>query len=164
MQRLKYPKNINQIVESKYEPAKFNVFYYWRRWKPREVKHKYTPLEDKIKNGDYEMSDYKHQAYYELWLLDNRLKNERSKYSSHEMWLNRKEVIEKQQYDRYHKLMNAFDKEEPKIWQELVSELSFEHRHLGPDKLSRIDLINELSAEFDGTTLEFYHYLKNYSI
>jgi hypothetical protein len=125
--------------------------------------HKYNLLETRIKNGDFEVSDYRLQAFYELWLLDERLKNERSKYPSHEAWLNRREVIEKQQYDRYHKLMNAFDKEEPRLWDDLVSELSSEHRHLGPDRLSRVDLINELSGEFDGTTLEFYEYLKNYN-
>ncbi len=139
MQRSRYPKNIQTIVESKYEPAKFNVFYYWRRWKQRQTMHKYTPLETRIKNGDFEMSDYRQQAFYELWLLDDRLKNERSKYPSHEAWLNRKEVIEKQQYDRYHKLMEAYDKEEPKIWSELISELASDFRHLGPDKVSRID-------------------------
>jgi hypothetical protein len=125
--------------------------------------HKYNLLETRIKNGDFEVSDYRLQAFYELWLLDERLKNERSKYPSHEAWLNRREVIEKQQYDRYHKLMNAFDKEEPRLWDDLVSELSSEHRHLGPDRLSRVDLINELAGEFDGTTLEFYEYLKNYN-
>jgi len=125
--------------------------------------HKYNLLETRIKNGDFEVSDYRLQAFYELWLLDERLKNERSKYPSNEAWLNRKEIIEKQQYDRYHKLMNAFDKEEPKLWDELVRELADEFRHLGSDRLSRIDLINELSTEFDGTTIEFYEYLKNYN-
>lgn len=125
--------------------------------------HKYTPLETRIKNGDFEVSDYRLQAFYELWLLDERLKNEQSKYPSRESWLNRREVIQKQQYDRYHKLMNAFDKEEPKIWDELVRELANEFRHLGPDKLSRIDLIHELADEFDGTTVEFHEYLKNYN-
>ena len=76
--------------------------------------HKYTPLDTRIKNGDFEISDYRQQAFYELWLLDDRLKTEHKKYPSHEAWMNRREVIEKQQYDRYHKLMNAFDKEEPK--------------------------------------------------
>ena len=52
--------------------------------------HKYTPLETRIKNGDFEISDYRHQAFYELWLLDDRLKTERSKYPSHEAWSNRK--------------------------------------------------------------------------
>jgi hypothetical protein len=125
--------------------------------------HKYNLLETRIKNGDFEVSDYRLQAFYELWLLDERLKTERSKYPSHEAWLNRREVIEKQQYDRYHKLMNAFDKEEPKIWDELVRELANEFRHLGSDKLSRIDLIHELAAGFDGTTVEFHEYLKNYN-
>jgi hypothetical protein len=129
----------------------------------RKPMHKYTPLETRIKNGDFEVSDYRLQAFYELWLLDERLKNEQSKYPSRESWLNRREVIQKQQYDRYHKLMNAFDKEEPKIWDELVRELANEFRHLGPDKLSRIDLIHELADEFDGTTVEFHEYLKNYN-
>jgi hypothetical protein len=120
-------------------------------------------METRIKNGDFEISDYRQQAFYELWLLDERLKTERKKYPTHEAWIDRKETIEKQQYDRYHKLMNAFDKEEPKIWDELVKELANDLRHLGSDKLSRIDLINELAGEFDGTTLEFYEYLKNYN-
>ena len=125
--------------------------------------HKYVPVENRIKNGDFEISDYRLQAFYELWLLDQRLKEERPKFRSNESWLNRKEVIEKQQYDRYHRLMNAFDKEEPKIWSELVGELAAELRHLGSDKMSRIDLINKLAEEFDGNTLEFYEYLKNYN-
>lgn len=125
--------------------------------------HKYTPLETRIKNGDFEISDYRLQAFYELWLLDNRLSKERYNYKSNEAWLNRKEVIEKQQYDRYHKLMNAFDKEEPKLWDDLIRELANEFRHLGSDRLSRIDLINELAESFDGTTLEFYHYLKEHN-
>ena len=129
----------------------------------RQPMHKYTPLDTRIKNGDFEISDYRQQAFYELWLLDERLKTERSKYSSHESWVNRRDIIEKQQYDRYHKLMNAFDKEEPKIWDELVKELANDLRHLGSDKLSRIDLINKLAEEFDGTTLEFHEYLKNYN-
>ena len=82
--------------------------------------HKYTPIETRIKNGDFEISDYRQQAFYELWLLDERLKTEHKKYPSHEAWMNRKQKIEEQQYDRYHKLMAAFDKEEPKIWSELV--------------------------------------------
>ena len=117
----------------------------------------------KDNSGDFEISDYRQQAFYELWLLDERLKTERKKYLSHESWVNRRDIIEKQQYDRYHKLMNAFDKEEPKIWDELIKELANDLRHLGSDKLSRIDLINELAGEFDGTTLEFYEYLKNYN-
>lgn len=162
MQTLNYPKNIQTMVENKHQEAKFNVFYYWRRWKQRELKHKYTPLEDRIKHGDFEMSDYYLQAYYELWLLDKRLKEERPKYKSNESWLERKHVIEKQQYDRYHRLMGAFDKDEPKIWSELVKEFSKDFRHLGPDRISRISLIEKLAEEFDGSTLEFYHYLKNY--
>lgn len=162
MRNSKYPKNIKTIVENKHELAKFNVFYYWRRWKARETKHKYTPLEDRIAHGDFEFSDYYHQALYELWLLDDRLKQERSKYKTNEAWLERKHKIEEQQYDRYHKLMMAYEKDEPKIWNDLVSSLASDFRHLGPDKISRIDLINELAGEFDGTTLEFYHYLQNY--
>ena len=150
-------------MESKFRLANFNVFYYWRRFQSRQPMHKYTPLETRIKNGDFEISDYRQQAFYELWLLDDRLKTERKKYSSHESWMDRKETIKKQQYDRYHKLMNAFDKEEPKIWDELVKELANDLKHLGSDKLSRIDLINKLAGEFDGTTLEFYEYLKKYN-
>ena len=56
--------------------------------------HKYTPLDTRIKNGDFEISDYRQQAFYELWLLDDRLKTERKKYPSHEAWMNRREVIE----------------------------------------------------------------------
>ena len=129
----------------------------------RQPMHKYVPVENRIKNGDFEISDYRLQAFYELWLLGERLKTERKQYPSHESWVNRRDIIEKQQYDRYHKLMAAFDKEEPKIWDELVKELANDFRHLGSDKLSRIDLINKLAGEFDGTTLEFHEYLKNYN-
>ena len=58
MLKSRYPKNIKTMVESKHELAKFNVFYYWRRFKMRQTMHKYTPLETRIKNGDFEFSDY----------------------------------------------------------------------------------------------------------
>jgi len=118
--------------------------------------HKYTPLETRIKNGDFEISDYRQQAFYELWLLDERLKTERSKYPSNESWLNRKEVIEKQQYDRYHKLMNAFDKEEPKLWDDLVRELADEFRHLG-SSLSNAHISGGVSPSIEPLPANIYN-------
>ena len=36
-----------------YEKLNYNRWFWWRRFKGRETLHKYQPLRDKIKNGDY---------------------------------------------------------------------------------------------------------------
>jgi len=52
-----------------------NKFYWWRRYPIHKELHKYQPIEDKIKNGDFDYSPYWTQIQYEYyWLAEAILK------------------------------------------------------------------------------------------
>jgi len=90
-----------------FTPIKYNQFYWWRRFKVRETLHPLKPLYYKIKNGDYEMSDYFYQAKYELELLDKKLININNIKERHE--------ATGLSMERYRRLMDDFVKDEDKI-------------------------------------------------
>ena len=94
-----------------FTPVRYNQFYWWRRFKMRETLHPYKPLYDKIKNGDYEMSDYFYQAKYELELLEEKLAETNGVEARHE--------VTGLSMERYRRLMNDYDKDEEKILQQL---------------------------------------------
>jgi hypothetical protein len=68
-----------------FTPSKHNPYYWWRRFKLRQTLHPYQSLYSKIKNGDYEMSDYQYQIKYELELLDEKLEGITDPNKRHEM-------------------------------------------------------------------------------
>ena len=43
----------------------YNKFWWWRRFQPRQTLHKYRRLDERIPNGDFEVSDYYWQLQYE---------------------------------------------------------------------------------------------------
>ena len=90
-----------------FTPVKYNQFYWWRRFKMRETLHPLKPLYYKIKNGDYEMSDYLYQAKYELELLEEKLVGITDVKARHE--------ATGLSMERYRRLMNDFEKDEDKI-------------------------------------------------
>lgn len=111
-----------------FTPVKYNQFYWWRRFKMRETLHPLKPLYYKIKNGDYEMSDYFYQAKYELELLDEKLAGITDVKERHE--------AAGLGMERYRRLMADYEKDEIKILQQLkkdfktifqVSEEELEH-------------------------------------
>lgn len=90
-----------------FTPVKYNQFYWWRRFKMRETLHPLKPLYYKIKNGDYEMSDYFYQAKYELELLEEKLVGITDVKARHE--------ATGLSMERYRRLMSDFEKDEDKI-------------------------------------------------
>ena len=94
-----------------FTPVKYNQFYWWRRFKMRETLHPLKPLYYKIKNGDYEMSDYFYQAKYELELLDEKLVGVKDVKARHE--------ATGLSMERYRRLMADYEKDEIKILQQL---------------------------------------------
>ena len=94
-----------------FTPVKYNQFYWWRRFKMRETLHPLKPLYDKIKNGDYDVSDYFYQAKYELELLDEKLVGINDVKARHE--------ATGLSMERYRRLMNDYEKDETKILQQL---------------------------------------------
>lgn len=57
-----------------------NKFYWWRRYPIHKELHKYFPIENKIKNGDFDYSPYWTQIQYEYyWLAEAILKAQSEK-------------------------------------------------------------------------------------
>jgi hypothetical protein len=58
---------------SQLQKLNYNQFFWWRRW-ARKTKplHKYSPLVDKIKNGDYDDSPYRWQIHYCDWEIEQK--------------------------------------------------------------------------------------------
>ena len=99
---------------STFTPTKYNQFYWWRRFKMRETLHPYKPLYDKIKNGDYDVSDYFYQAKYELELMEEKLATIKSTEDKHEQ---RGLMME-----RYRRLNEDYAKDEANIMSALIKD------------------------------------------
>ena len=129
-----------------YTPISYNQWYWWRRFKSRDTLHKYQPLVAKIKNGDFEVSDY---HWWALW------ENE----------LEKKAISEISEPDRQHetrclfgerrrRLMNDFEKDEAKILEAMYKDFKVELR------MSQEEVETEM-LDFEGTLAEFYYYIRN---
>jgi len=58
---------------SELKPLNYNRFFWWRRWTTKtQPLHKYSPLWDKIKNGDYDPSPYQWQVHYCDWEINQK--------------------------------------------------------------------------------------------
>jgi hypothetical protein len=90
----------------KFIPTKYNQFYWWRRFKSRDTLHKNIPLITRIKNGDFDYSDYRVQALYELELAEEKV-NSFPTYA----YTEREGALEMGR-KRYNRLMEDFMKDE----------------------------------------------------
>jgi hypothetical protein len=90
----------------KFIPTKYNRFYWWRRFKSRDTLHKNFPLLARIKNGDFDYSDYRVQALYELELAEEKV-NSFPTYAYTE-----RDEAKEMGRRRYNRLMEDFMKDE----------------------------------------------------
>ena len=127
-----------------YEKLNYNRWFWWRRFKGRETLHKYQPLKDKIVNGDYEPSDY---HWWMLW--EDELEQES---------LSKITDVGKQHEarclfgERRRRLINDFEKDEAKILEAMYKDFWLAFR-------MKRDEVEDEMFNFDGTLLEFYHYI-----
>tara|TARA_B100001093_G_scaffold496380_1_gene541933 strand:- start:147 stop:647 length:501 start_codon:yes stop_codon:yes gene_type:complete len=67
-----------EVIEeqlSQLQKLNYNQFFWWRRWgRKTSPLHKYSPLIDKINNGDYDPSPYLWQIHYCEWEIDQKYK------------------------------------------------------------------------------------------
>lgn len=129
-----------------YSKQNYNKFYWWRRFQSRETLHKYRRLEEKINNGDYEVSDY---HWWMLW--ENELENEAVS----------KEIDVVKQHEtrclfgeRKRRLTADFEKDEAKILEAMYKDFWVELR------MTQTEVEDEM-INFDGTLSEFYYYIYN---
>ena len=67
-----------EVIEeqlSKLQKLNYNQFFWWRRWgRKGQSLHKYSPLIDKIRNGDYDPSPYLWQIHFCQWEINQKYK------------------------------------------------------------------------------------------
>ena len=124
----------------------YNRFYWWRRFQPRETLHKYKRLNERIPNGDFEVSDYHWQVLWENKLEKQSISEECSVDKQHE--------IRCMFGERRRRLNNDYEKDEQKILDEMYKAFRVELR------MSK-DEVEEEMINFDGTLSEFYYYIYN---
>ena len=130
---------------STFTPNKYNKFYWWRRFKMRETLHPYKPLYDKIKNGDYEVSDYFYQAKYELELMEEKISSIRNPEEQHEQ---RGLYME-----RYRRLNEDYAKDEANIMKDLIKDFKTTFRVTEEELYSYME-------ECDGDLMCLYNTVK----
>ena len=145
-----YKTHSKEIVKehiSKLKPLNYNQFRWWRRWDTKNAPlHKYSPLIDKIQNGDFDFSHYFWQAQYcEIEM------NEMQKTC-----IDTQHWVELTQLDRARRkrLWEDFEKDEAEKLKAIEKEFVLTLR------MSKEDYYSELE-NFDGTLEEFYDHCKS---
>ena len=127
-----------------YTPISYNQWYWWRRFKLRDTLHKYQPLEAKIKNGDFEVSDY---HWWSLW--ENELEKEAiSKLEDP----NKQHELRCLFGERKRRLTEDYIKDEAKILEAMYKDFWLELR-------MKQEEVEEEMLQFEGTLSEFYYYI-----
>ena len=124
----------------------YNKFWWWRRFQPRQMLHKYNRLDERIPNGDFEVSDYHWQLQYENVLEQEATDKEPNPDKKHE--------IRCMFGERRRRLSKDYEADETKILDEMYKAFKNE---LGLNR----DQIDDEMLNFDGTLAEFYYYLTN---
>jgi len=124
----------------------YNKFWWWRRFQPRQMLHKYRRLDERIPNGDFEVSDYYWQLQYENVLEQEATDKEPNPDKKHE--------IRCMFGERRRRLSKDYEADETKILDEMYKAFKNE---LGLNR----DQIDDEMLNFDGTLAEFYYYLTN---
>ena len=124
----------------------YNKFWWWRRFQPRQTLHKYRRLDERIPNGDFEVSDYHWQLQYENVLEQEATDKEPNPDKKHE--------IRCMFGERRRRLSKDYEVDEAKILDEMYKAFKNE---LGLNR----DQIDDEMLNFDGTLAEFYYYLTN---
>tara|TARA_Y100000389_G_scaffold7463_1_gene7166 strand:- start:2190 stop:2708 length:519 start_codon:yes stop_codon:yes gene_type:complete len=134
-----------EVIEknlSKLQKLNYNQFFWWRRWtRLGKSLHKYSPLIDKIENGDYNDSPYRWQIYYCDWEIEQkRLATDDMNEWAHDTTIDR---------NRRRRLREDHEKYEKENLTQLQRDF------LSTFKMTREDYENDL-LEFDGTLKAFY--------
>jgi hypothetical protein len=127
-----------------YGKQNYNRFYWWRRFQPRQQLHHYRRLNERIPNGDFEVSDYHWQTLWENELEKQAVSNEPNPDKRHEL---------RCMYgERRRRLNNDYEKDESKILDEMYKAFKVELR------MSKEEVKDEM-LNFDGDLAEFYQYI-----
>ena len=139
-----YPIEVIEEKLSHLQKLNYNRFFWWRRWTRKgKPLHKYSPLMDKIKNGDYDDSPYRWQIYYCDWEINQK----------HQEFPDRREWAEATTIDRNRRRRLREDHE--KYERENLVQLRKDF--LNTFRMTREDYENDV-LEVGGTLEGFYNY------
>ncbi len=134
-----------EVIEnnlSKLQKLNYNQFFWWRRWtRKNKALHNYSPLIDKIENGDYDDSPYRWQIYYCDWEIEHK----RTEFPDINEWAHETTIDR----NRRRRLREDHEKYEKENLQQLQRDF------LNTFKMTKENYENEL-LEFDGTLRNFY--------
>jgi hypothetical protein len=129
-----------------FQKKNYDRWYWWRRFQPRQTLTKLHRLEQRVPNGDFEVSDYHWQL---LW--ENVLENEAADKEPNP---DKKHEIRCMFGERRRRLSKDYEADEAKILSEMYKAFKNELRMTQ-------DQVDEEMLNFDGTLAEFYTYLTN---
>jgi len=134
---------------SKLQPLKYNQFYWWRKFKEKSPLSTKDAVHARIDNGDFDFSSYYWQAQYALLEMEEKTGHIKDPSIRHESQTLFRE--------RYRRLMNDFEKDEPQRLESYVKTIT------GLFEIEKGELEKKMET-FDGTLKELYILIKtNYN-
>jgi hypothetical protein len=124
----------------------YNRFYWWRRFQPRQTLTKLHRLEQRVPNGDFEVSDYHWQLLWENVLEQEAADKEPNPDKKHE--------IRCMFGERRRRLSKDYEADEAKILDEMYKAFWSEFR-------MKREQVEEEMLNFDGELAEFIVYLSS---
>jgi len=124
----------------------YNKFWWWRRFQPRQTLTKLHRLEQRVPNGDFEVSDYHWQLLWENVLEQEAADKEPNPDKKHE--------IRCMFGERRRRLSKDYEADEAKILDEMYKAFWSEFR-------MKREQVEEEMLNFDGELAEFIVYLSS---
>jgi hypothetical protein len=139
---------VNKEID-KLQPLKYNQFYWWRKFKEKSPLSTKDAVHARIDNGDFDFSSYYWQAQYALLEMEEKTGHIKDPSVRHESQTLFRE--------RYRRLMNDFEKDEPQRLESYVKTMT------GLFEIEKDELEKKMET-FDGTLKELYTLIKiNYN-
>lgn len=123
----------------------YNKFHWWRRYEIRRELDKKTPLYEKIRNGDYDHSDYLYQMEHEFYLMKDKLVGV--------IYPDERHDIAGLCLERARRLNEDYQKHEKELMVKLYSDFR-KTFNIQKEELTK------LMENFDGTLLDLYDHVK----